>query len=76
MTVYPGWGGQKFEESVIPKIKLLREEWPDGKIEVDGGINLGTVKSVISAGAYLLVVGSYIFKSKNKKEAISNLLGK
>ena len=54
----------------------MREEWPDGKIEVDGGINLETVKSVISAGADLLVVGSYIFKSKNKKEAISNLLGK
>lgn len=73
MTVHPGWGGQKFEESVIPKIKLLREEWPEGKIEVDGGINLETVKKVTTAGANLLSVGSYIFESDNIEKAINNL---
>jgi len=39
MTVQPGWGGQEFKEWILDKVKFLRKQWPDGNIEVDGGVN-------------------------------------
>lgn len=73
MTVSPGWGGQKFKDEVLIKIKALRKLWPNGNIEVDGGINLETAKKTIKAGANLICAGTYIFKSNNIKEAVKNL---
>jgi len=73
MTVQPGWGGQKFEEQVLGKIKILKKIWPKGNIEVDGGINNENIVEVVESGANLICVGTYIFGSKNTKEAISNL---
>jgi len=73
MTVNPGQGGQKFEYKVLEKIKALQTLWPDGNIEVDGGINPVTAKKSIKAGANLICAGTYIFKSKNIKKAIGNL---
>jgi ribulose-phosphate 3-epimerase len=77
MSVNPGFGGQKFIESSIDKIKalsqLLKEKNPDAIIQVDGGINKDTVKSVSKAGATSFVAGSAIFNTKNYKEAILNL---
>lgn len=73
MTVQPGKGGQKFKEWTLGKIKHLREIWPNGNIEVDGGINSETVKRAVEAGANLICSGTYIFKNKNPKEAIEKL---
>jgi ribulose-phosphate 3-epimerase len=69
MTVNPGFGGQKFIPSVLPKIKeakkFIRENKLKTKIEVDGGINPETAGSVKKAGATILVAGAAIFKSKS-----------
>ena len=77
MTVNPGFGGQKFIESVLPKIRELREKI-DGsglkvELEVDGGINAETARLAVSAGASVLVAGSYIYSSRNPAEAIRKL---
>lgn len=77
MTVNPGFGGQKFLTSQIKKIENLRKkiEKTGKKIElqVDGGINHETAKTVVAAGADVLVSGSYIFGSGNYAEAIKKL---
>ncbi len=72
MSVNPGFAGQEFISGVLAKIKKLRSIF-DGDISVDGGINEKTAKSVVGAGANILACGSYIFKSKNYKEAIRRL---
>lgn len=73
MTVQPGWGGQEFEDRVLTKIEVLRKLWPNGNLEVDGGINPETAKKTIKAGANLICAGTYVFKNKNIEEAIQNL---
>lgn len=77
MSVEPGFGGQKFMENSINKIKelkSLKEKFGyDFLIEVDGGINMDTAKLCKDAGVDVLVAGSYIFKNKNRKEAIDSL---
>ena len=69
MSVYPGFGGQKFIPDVLKKIELLKKikEEKNYKydIEVDGGINFENSKDVISAGANILVSGTTIFKENN-----------
>ncbi len=72
MSVNPGFGGQEFIPEVLPKIKQLRSVF-DKDISIDGGINEQNAKLVINAGANILAAGSYIFKSKNYKEAIRRL---
>ncbi len=72
MTVEPGFAGQAFIPEVIPKIRKLRSEY-EGNIEVDGGITGETAKEAVKAGANILVSGTYLFKSKNPKEAVSLL---
>ena len=72
MSVHPGFGGQSFIEGVLPKIRSLRKIH-SGDIEVDGGINDKNAKSVIDAGANILVAGSYFFGAKDKKEAVKKL---
>jgi len=77
MTVNPGWGGQKFIDKCLDKIKALREiadsKNPNLDIQVDGGVNAETGKLVQQAGANVLVAGSYVFGSKDRKKAISTL---
>ena len=79
MSVFPGFGGQKFMPEIIPKIKELKEIKDNKKlnfdIEVDGGINFKTAKTVIEAGANILVSGTTIFNENNGnlKENIINL---
>lgn len=80
MSVVPGWGGQKFIPESLKKIETLREFClKNGKgeldIEVDGGINEENVKSVISAGANVIVAGSAVFRSENMAETIARLRG-
>ena len=69
MSVYPGFGGQKFIPDVIKKIKLLKkikdEKNYEYDIEVDGGINFSNSKDIINAGASILVSGTTIFKENN-----------
>ena len=69
MSVFPGFGGQKFIKDVLKKIKRL-SEIKDKKsfkfdIEVDGGINFSNFKEVLEAGANVLVSGTTIFKENN-----------
>lgn len=73
MTVEPGFGGQSFMESTMPKIKALREKCPDIDIQVDGGINLETVKIAGRAGANVFVAGSAVFKSDDPAKTIGAL---
>lgn len=73
MTVNPGFGGQGFLNESVDKIKQLRENYKDVKIEVDGGINLETAPRVIKAGANILAVGTAIFKSENIEKTIKEL---
>ena len=77
MTVNPGFGGQKFIESVVPKIAELRK-MADAKglsldIQVDGGINAETSKIVREAGANILVAGSYVYGAEDTAAAIASL---
>ena len=69
MSVYPGFGGQKFIPEVIKKIELLKKIKDEKKyefdIEVDGGINFSNSKKILNAGANILVSGTTIFKENN-----------
>lgn len=75
MSVNPGFGGQKFIESSLRKIRKLREmieeRGLDVDIEVDGGIKIDNVQKVIEAGANVIVAGSAIFGGDNIKENVA-----
>ena len=73
MTVNPCFGGQKFLNQMIEKIRKIRNKFPHIDIQVDGGINNETAKLVIEAGANILVAGSYVF-SGNYSEKVNSLL--
>lgn len=77
MSVEPGLGGQKFIDSSLTKIKVLKELKNKNNynylIEVDGGINNETVSLVSDAGVDIVVSGSYITNSDNYEEMINNL---
>ena len=74
MTVNPGFGGQKFIEPVVPKIRhisrLIRERGLRVEIEVDGGIDATTAPHVVTAGASILVAGSAVFGQPDRAGAI------
>lgn len=78
MSVYPGYGGQKFIPEVLEKIKKAREYAvqigrPDMDIEVDGGVTEENAKIIKEAGANVLVAGSAIFKAQDAAMAIAKL---
>lgn len=77
MSVNPGFGGQKFIESSIDKIKKAKKLIGNRDIflSVDGGINLDTCDKVIEAGANFLISGSAIIENDNKKSVINRLKG-
>ncbi|MRG85446.1 ribulose-phosphate 3-epimerase [Salinibacillus xinjiangensis] len=78
MTVNPGFGGQEFIESVVPKIRQIahwrQEQGLSFEIEVDGGVNKDTAKRCVDAGADVLVAGSAIFNQQDRKKAIETIL--
>lgn len=73
MTVYPGFGGQKFMDQAPDRIKAAREILPDLPIEVDGGINDQTAKIAKDAGANVFVAGSYIFGRGSVAKQVAEL---
>ncbi|MFY7869551.1 MAG: ribulose-phosphate 3-epimerase [Exiguobacterium sp.] len=79
MTVNPGFGGQAFIESVVPKISALsqlrKDRQLDFEIEIDGGVNEETAKRCIDAGADVLVAGSAIYNHPDYKAAIDSIRG-
>ncbi len=80
MSVNPGFGGQKFIQNTLEKIKqLVQEREKQGAnflIEIDGGVTLDNASEVIAAGADVLVAGSTVFKSANPTQTIAKLKGK
>ncbi|MBN2368752.1 ribulose-phosphate 3-epimerase [Candidatus Woesearchaeota archaeon] len=76
MSVYAGFGGQKFIPEVLQKIRDLRSKYGYEKgIEIDGGINKKTIGRAVEAGANIIVAGSAIFGQKDRKKAIEELRG-
>ena len=75
MTVEPGYGGQKFIDSMIEKVKKAKEmiKGKDILLAVDGGVNDENAVKLKKAGVDLLVAGSYIFKSDDYENAIKKL---
>jgi len=77
MSVNPGFGGQSFIPHTLNKIKRLREMIDERslnvKIEIDGGVTLENARSIIDAGADVLVAGNTVFKSADPKATISAL---
>ena len=77
MTVNPGFGGQSYIPAMTEKIRTLRslakEKNPDLLIEVDGGINASTIRTVLEAGANVCVAGSAVF-SGDRTEKVKGLL--
>ena len=77
MSVNPGFGGQKFISSVLPKIRQVKELAdsfnPELEIEVDGGVNEETAKLCVEAGANVLVAGSAVFNKEDRGAAIASL---
>ena len=77
MSVHPGFGGQKFIENTIQKVKRLRklidESGSKALIEVDGGVQSETAPRLVEAGVDVLVTGSYVFHSPTPEKTIQEL---
>ena len=73
MSVFPGFGGQKFMPSVLDKVRALRAEGWQGEVEIDGGINRETAPLAIEAGCDVLVAGSAVFGKADRAAAIRDL---
>jgi len=77
MSVNPGFGGQKFIESVVPKTKKLKELInkinPNCLIEVDGGVNDKNISLLKDAGVDIVVAGSYVYGANDYSKAIKSL---
>src|SRR5690606_35255301 len=77
MTVNPGFGGQKFIHSVLPKVKQLSEIIKERnlpiEIEIDGGVDEETIIPCVEAGATILVAGSAIFGKEDRAEALQRI---
>ena len=80
MSVNPGFGGQKFIQNTLEKVKqLVVEREKQGAsflIEIDGGVTLDNASEIIAAGADVLVAGSTVFKAENPTETIADLKSK
>jgi ribulose-phosphate 3-epimerase len=78
MTVEPGFGGQKFMAEMMPKVATARR-WLDANnlddtwLQVDGGVNLETIKIARNSGADTFVAGSVVYKSENPAEIVKAL---
>ena len=79
MSVFAGFGGQKFIEDTYMRIRTLREEIArqglDLPIEVDGGVGPANAKALIEAGAEILVAGSAVFKAEDPAAVVARMRG-
>lgn len=77
MTVNPGFGGQKFIHSVLPKVKqlseIIRKRNLPIEIEIDGGVNEETIVPCVEAGATILVAGSAVFNAPDRAAALQRI---
>ena len=73
MTVEPGFSGQEFMPDMMPKIKALRQQFPELTIQVDGGVGPTTIDAAAAAGANAVVAASAIFGSDDRKGVIDML---
>ena len=77
MSVFPGFGGQKFIPSVLDKVREIRaiidESGKDIDLQIDGGITAENVAEAKAAGANVIVAGSAVFKAENRAEMIAKL---
>ncbi len=77
MSVFPGFGGQKFIPSALDKLRTLRawidESGRDIDLEIDGGVTEENVEEIKAAGANVVVAGSAVFKAENRAETIGKL---
>lgn len=77
MSVEPGFGGQKFMESSLPKLRKLKAEAErqglNIELEVDGGINAQTAPLAVEAGATVLVAGNFIFSAEDIPSTVENI---
>ncbi len=73
MTVVPGFSGQSFMEEMMPKVKAIREKYPDMDVQVDGGLSPKTVDKATAAGANVIVAASAIFGSDDRQGVINTL---
>lgn len=73
LAVHPGLSGQKFLPLVLEKVRFLRRNFPQSRIELDGGINLENAQRAKEAGVDIIASGSYIFWSDNPAEAYQKL---
>ncbi|MDE6618584.1 MAG: ribulose-phosphate 3-epimerase [Clostridiales bacterium] len=77
MTVFPGFGGQKFIDGSLERIataKALRDEYaPQAVVEIDGGVNTANAQSIIKAGADVLVAGNAVFGAADRAVAVKQL---
>ena len=73
MSVYPGFGGQKFIPAALEKLKLLRKKIDDShphiELEIDGGVNFENIESILEAGADVIVAGTTTFTGGEKEYA-------
>jgi len=80
MSVNPGFGGQKFIETSVDKLKRLRKMIDDRgletRIEIDGGIDAGNIEMVVESGAEIIVAGSAVFGGGEPEQAVRNLIEK
>ncbi|MCI8436124.1 MAG: ribulose-phosphate 3-epimerase [Clostridia bacterium] len=79
MSVYPGFGGQKFIEKSLDRMRLLKalrdRVNPHALLEIDGGINLENIDAVRNAGAEVIVAGNTVFAAKDPAKTIRSLRG-
>ena len=80
MSVNPGFGGQRFIETSVDKLRRLRrmidERGLPARIEIDGGIDADNINTVVESGAEIIVAGSAVFSGGNPEQAVRNLIEK
>jgi ribulose-phosphate 3-epimerase len=73
MTVWPGFGGQKFLDPVLPKVAKVRKLSPTVDIEVDGGVDLSNIDKAAAAGANVFVAGTSVFHAPDPVAALKEM---
>ncbi|MBI4835860.1 MAG: hypothetical protein HY817_01225 [Candidatus Abawacabacteria bacterium] len=73
MGITPGFSGKHMDEKTTSRIQWLRERFPQATIAVDGGVNDKNALNLIRVGANILVVGSYLFSTADRKVAIDHI---